>query len=162
MATCGSRTPGSWTSPVPDFNPPRHPTGGSVTLLNSNGGPSRKAPFTGGGLTRPWGVAVDGHDNVWIANFAGQRLSELCGTDPANCPTGTRTGQPISPSTGYGFDGLVRNTGVQIDPSGNVWVANNWKTFPFPAKNPGGYQLVAFIGLAGPIRTPLIGPPNPL
>lgn len=31
---------------------------------------------------------------------------------PANCPAVTRTGQPISPSTGYGFNGLVRNTSV--------------------------------------------------
>jgi hypothetical protein len=118
--------------------------------------------ITGGGLTNPWGVAVDGHDNVWISNFGGQRLSEFCGHRPANCPRGTRMGQPITPDTGYGFDGLVRNTGVQIDPSGNVWVANNWKSYPFPGRNPGGYQMVVFIGLAGPIRTPLIGPPRPL
>ena len=147
--------------PCPDLNQaPRQP--GSITLINSNGTVAAGSPFTGGGLTAPWGVAVDGHDNVWVANFAGQRLSEFCGNQTANCPAGTRTGQPISPSTGYGFDGLVRNTGVQIDPSGNVWVANNWKKFPFPARNPGGYQMVVFIGLAGPLRTPLIGPPRPL
>ena len=32
----------------------------------------------------------------------------------------------------------------------------------FPRRNPGGYQMVVFIGLAGPLRTPLIGPPKPL
>lgn len=80
----------------------------------------------------------------------------------ANCPPGTGTGQPISPPMGYGFNGLTRNTGIQIDPSGNVWIANNWKNFPLPDKNPGGYQMVVYIGLAGPLRTPLIGPPTPL
>jgi hypothetical protein len=99
---------------------------------------------------------------VWVANFAGKRLSQFCGMRPENCPPGTHTGDAISPRfTGYGFDGLVRNTGVQIDPSGNVWVANNWKTIPIQA-NPGGYEMVAFVGLAGPLRTPLIGPPRPL
>jgi hypothetical protein len=89
-------------------------------------------------------------------------MREFCGHHPANCPRGGHTGQAISPDTGYGFNGLVRNTGVQIDPLGNVWVVNNWKTYPFPERNAGGYQMVVFIGLAVPLRTPLIGPPRAL
>ncbi len=146
--------------PCPTFNPVRS-TPGSVTFISSTGAVHSVA-YTGGGMTIPWGIAVDGNDNVWVANFGGSRLTELCGTRVEQCPPGRRTGQPISPSTGYGFDGLTRNTGVQIDPSGNVWVANNWKTIPYLPGNPGGYQLVAFIGLAGPLRTPLIGPPHGL
>ncbi|MGH3182412.1 MAG: hypothetical protein ACRDOE_10985, partial [Streptosporangiaceae bacterium] len=47
-----------------------HRTGqGSVTFISSNG--ARTEQFTGGGLTAPWGIAVDGNDNVWVANFAG-------------------------------------------------------------------------------------------
>jgi streptogramin lyase len=133
----------------------------ALTLINSNG-TAVAGPFTGGGLTVPFGIAVDGYDNVWVANFAGQRVSEFCGTEPANCPPGTRTGQPISPSTGYGFDGLTRNTALQIDPSGNVWICNNWQNLPLPRKNPGGHQIVVYIGAAGPLQTPLIGPPVPL
>ena len=148
--------------PCPDLNTPPRPSTGSITLLRSDGVPAKMSPFTGGGLTRPWGVAVDGNNNVWVANFGRQRLSEFCGTDPQRCPLGARTGQPLSPPQGFGFDGLVRNTGVQIDPSGNVWLANNWKNKPIPSKNPGGYELVVFVGAAGPIRTPLIGPPRPL
>ncbi len=147
--------------PCPGMSIVPHPRGGSITLLGSDGTPARARAFTGGGLTIPWGIAVDGNDNVWVANFGGQRLSEFCGTGPASCPPGTGTGQPISPSTGYGFDGLTRNTGVAIDPSGNVWVANNWKNNPDPQANPGGYQMAVFLGLAGPISTPLIGPPQP-
>ncbi len=151
---------GSVDVPCPSFRPGRS-TAGSVTLIGAHG-VAHAVPFTGGGLTIPWGIAVDGHDNVWVANFGGSRLSELCGIRVAACPPGRRTGQPISPATGYGFDGLTRNTGVQIDPSGNVWVANNWKPVPYLPGNPGGYQLVAFVGLAGPLRTPLIGPPHAL
>ena len=114
----------------------------------------------GAGLTNPWGITVDGDDNVWVANFGGQRLSELCGSETQNCPPGKRKiGASISPSSGYGFDGLVRNTGVIVDPSGNVWLANNWKNVPIQT-NPGGYQIVAYLGLAAPVRSPAIGPPT--
>ena len=133
--------------------------GASVSMIMPDGTPSPGSPYTGGGLYMPWGIAVDGNDNVFVANFNGQRLSHLCGADPANCPPGFDTGDPISPDAGYVFDGLVRNTGVQIDPSGNVWLVNNWEIDPLPT-NPGGHQLVVFIGLAAPVKTPLIGPPE--
>jgi hypothetical protein len=134
--------------------------GGDVTLLKPNGKVAPGNPVKGAGLNNPWGIAVDGDDQVWVANFGGQRLSELCGTEPKLCPPGHRqTGTAISPGSGYGFDGLVRNTGVAIDPSGNVWLANNWKNAPIQT-NPGGYQIVAYLGLAAPVKSPQIGPPE--
>jgi hypothetical protein len=134
--------------------------GGDVTLLKPSGEPVKGDPITGAGLDNPWGIAVDGDDQVWVANFGGRRLSELCGTEPRFCPPGKRkTGGAISPKSGYGFDGLVRNTGVAIDPSGNVWLTNNWKNVPIQT-NPGGYQIVAYLGLAAPVRSPQIGPPE--
>jgi len=134
-------------------------TNGSITMIRWHGR-ATKGPFRGGGLTIAWGIAVDGDDNVWVANFADQRLSHFCGRDPRTCPPGSGTGSPISPDAGYAFDGLSRNTGVQIDRAGNVWLVNNWKNEFNPLANPGGYELVAFIGLAPPIATPLIGPPR--
>jgi sugar lactone lactonase YvrE len=137
------------------------PEKGSAILIKPNGELARTQPIEGAGMTTPWGIAVDGDDNVWVANFSGQRLSELCGTRPKLCPPGKRsTGASISPrKAGYGFDGLVRNTGVAVDPSGNVWLTNNWKQAAIQA-NPGGYQIVAFLGLAAPVKAPLIGPPE--
>ena len=41
-----------------------------------------------------------------------------------------------------------------------MWLTNNWKNEFNPLGNPGGYEIVAFIGLAPPIATPLIGPPR--
>lgn len=152
----------SATVPIPCGPNTGTPTGeGGAVLIKPDGELARSQPFRAGGMTIPWGIAVDGDDDVWVANFGGRRLTQLCGARPARCPPGKRhTGAPISPAkSGYGFDGLVRNTGVAIDPSGNVWVANNWKNVPVPA-NPGGYQVVAFLGLAAPIKTPLIGPPR--
>lgn len=134
-------------------------SGASVAMIMSDGTPSADSPYTGGGLYMPWGIAVDGNDNVFVANFNGKRLSHLCGADPSNCPPEFNTGDPISPAGGYIFEGLTRNTGVQIDASGNVWLANNWEIVPVPT-NPGGHQLVVFIGLATPVKTPLIGPPE--
>ncbi|MFF3115545.1 hypothetical protein ACFVSN_40975 [Kitasatospora sp. NPDC057904] len=132
--------------------------GTSVTFIGSDGTPAPQ-PFTNGGLFLPWGVAVDGDDTVWVANFGGHRVARLCGVNLAACPPGYRTGQPISPAgTGYTSDGLERNTGVQIDPSGNVWLANNWRTVPIQT-NPGGHELVVLIGAAAPVPAPKLGGP---
>ncbi|WP_030245112.1 NHL repeat-containing protein [Streptomyces sp. NRRL S-350] len=130
--------------------------GASVTLIGPDGTPAPE-PLTGGGLFLPWGVAVDGDDTVWVANFGGHRVARLCGVDLAACPPGFRTGQPISPpDTGYSSDALERNTGVQIDPSGNVWLVNNWRTVPVQT-NPGGHELVVLVGAAAPVAAPRLG-----
>lgn len=149
----------------PPCPPPAQPSwltiGGSLTLIRSNGQVLSSPAFTGGGLTAPWGIAVDGADNVWVSNFTGQRVSRFCGLRAAaNCPPSKQTGDPISPDEGYGFAGLTRNTAVQVDPSGNLWVTNNWKQVALP-NNPGGYEVVIFVGAAAPLATPLIGPPEP-
>jgi sugar lactone lactonase YvrE len=140
--------------PCPNGSTPTSgPSGDSITLITSD---HKTKQFNGGGLTIPWGIAVDGNDNVWVANFGQSRLSQFCGVESPNC---AHAGAAISPDgTGYYFDGLVRNTGVGIDPSGNVWVTNNWETVPLQT-DPGGHQMVVFIGLAAPVKAPLIGPP---
>lgn len=137
--------------------------GGSLSLIKSDATPvtSGGDAFTGGGLTIPWGIAVDGDDKVWVSNFAEQRVSQFCGMRTRHCPPGVDTGDPISPDgTGYSFDGFTRLTAVQVDPSGNVWAANNWKLIPIQT-NPGGYEMVVLPGAAAPLKTPLIGPPVP-
>ena len=143
--------------------------GGSIILVTKDGRLAPGNPFTGGGVTSPWGVAVDGNDQVWVANFSnGQgkvgpelmRLSQFCGMRPETCPPGKRTGDPISPATGYTSDGLTRMAAVAVDPSGNLWATNNWKVVP-PPNNPGGDSIMIFVGIAAPLRTPIIGPPVP-
>ena len=147
--------------------PPEH---ASVALIRKSG---KVETFTGGGIVFPWGIAVDGDDNIFVANFGNAKndqsqnpegwdptgLVHLCGAKPENCPPGHNTGDAISPGTGYTSDGLTRVTGVQIDPSGNVWMANNY-TLDLDPKNPGGHQMVVFIGLAAPVKTPMAGPPQ--
>ncbi len=144
----------------------------SITLFQSSTRePYPDSPFTGGGLTLPWGVSVDGDDTVWVFNFGAYPIgsnqttltgiSRFCGVNTKKCPQGMKVGEAISPSTGYRSDALERITAGQIDPSGNIWLTNNWKKDANPVRNPGGNALVIAIGAAGPIMTPLIGPPVP-
>lgn len=161
---------------LPDLGPGTSP---SIALYHRH--PNREAhvgsPFTGGGLSLPWGIAVDGNDTVWVANFGFpfdlgdpdnterwdqlNRVSHFCGVDTSKCPlTKQGVGTPISPKrTGYSSNALVRNTGITIDPSGNVWLVNNWKEIPLQ-RNPGGNSIVVMVGAAAPLKTPLIGPPR--
>jgi hypothetical protein len=145
----------------------------SVTLLLMNTQrPHPRSPFTGGGLTLPWGVAVDGNDTVWAFNFGvvpppqhtktpPSGISHFCGVDTSKCPAGLRVGDPISPSTGYRSNAFQRITAGAVDPSGNIWITTNWRTYADPFRNPGGNSIIIAIGAAGPLQTPLIGPPVP-
>jgi hypothetical protein len=148
-------------------------TNPSVTMFQGKDRtPHPGSPFTGGGITLPWGIAVDGDDSVWVFNFGNvppgpgnkpaipTAVSRFCGVDTKKCPPGMKVGDPISPSTGYQSDSLQRITGGQIDPSGNVWLTNNWKIDSDGLVNPGGNAVVIAIGAAAPLRTPLIGPPQ--
>lgn len=161
-------------APCPDrtnVGPAQNP---SITLYQkATKAPYPGSPFTGGGITVPWGISVDGNDTVWVFNFgpdgvgstpttALTGISRFCGTDPSKCPPGMKTGDPISPSTGYLSNALERITGGQIDRSGNLWVMNNWKQNPNPDLNPGANAIVIMIGAAAPLNTPVIGPPVPL
>ncbi|HJQ27608.1 MAG TPA: hypothetical protein VKA60_27220 [Blastocatellia bacterium] len=62
-----------------------------------------------GGIDSPWGVAVDGDDNIWVANFGPIKIntvyttaavSYLAGANPNTRPAGLNTGDPIAPN-GY-------------------------------------------------------------
>jgi hypothetical protein len=113
--------------------------------------------FSGGGMDAPWDTAIDGEDNVWVANFGPLatgsnftgRLTKLWGINPR---PGHSVGDPVSPLTGYTapsagsevllhngeplygpppappcFIPMMRQTAVAIDQAGNIWSINNWK-----------------------------------
>ncbi len=99
---------------------------------------------TGGGVLRPQGIAIDGAGTVWVANFQGDSLSELGGS------SSTAPGAFLSPASGFGTDAsLLDPYGLAIDASGNLWLTNA-----------GTNTLTEFIGVAAPVRTPLVGPPQ--
>ncbi|WP_368497277.1 hypothetical protein [Herbiconiux sp. A18JL235] len=141
---------GAITLPCPDRPEVGPAATGSVSYIDAATG-TLTGPFQGGGVTTPWGITTDGDGNVWVAEFSGRRLVAFCGFDPSTCPPGSKTGDPLSPDdTGFSFDGLERSTGTVVDPSGNVWVTNNWQLDPVQT-NPGGHHIIAFLGLAAPV-----------
>ncbi|WP_193165239.1 NHL repeat-containing protein [Microbulbifer hainanensis] len=145
----------------------------SIVFYPANGATPRQFQKTGG-LTIPWGNAIDGDDTLWVFNFGRAPMedanenqvwpetgiSRFCGA--GRCPHGLQLGDPISPDTGYTSDALERVTGGAIDPSGNIWLLNNWrKDGPlYYSVNPGGNSFVIIPGAAKPVKTPLIGPPR--
>jgi streptogramin lyase len=102
--------------------------------------------YTGGGLAHPESLAIDGVGNVWVANFRGPSITELAGAN-SNAP-----GQILSPAAGFAPDAkLTQAFGIAVDPSGNLWVTNFGNQINV---------LTEFIGLAYPVKTPLIGLPK--
>lgn len=139
--------------------------GGDVSMISPDG--TVHGPFNAdGAITGPWGVAIDGNDNVWVAGSTSHSITQLCGVRTETCPPGANTGDSITPSEGY-IGGLQVVAPIALDPAGNVWVGNGWndtkagfsevppeaQSTRFPA-----HTIVVFFGVAKPVKTPLIGP----
>ncbi|MGA8220994.1 MAG: NHL repeat-containing protein [Candidatus Acidiferrales bacterium] len=111
--------------------------GNSLTAFADNGSPvTGNAGFSGGGINAPLGVALDGSRNKWTTNVAG--VGELNATNDV-----------VSPTNGFVDPNSNAPFSLAIDASGNIWVTNT-----------GGNSLSQFLGLAAPVKTPLIGLPT--
>ncbi len=129
-------------------------SGDSVSQISSTGTVVSNG-YTGGGQEHPQGIAIDGAGTVWIANYRSPALTQLAGSSSSN------PGTALSPATGWAPDAslpaannlpaakLLEAFAIAVDASGNLWVTNF-----------GSNTLTEFIGLAVPIKTPLIGPPQ--
>lgn len=87
--------------------------------------------ITGGGLSSPTALGLDALGNVWVGNFPGV-LSEF-----------TPQGTAVS-STGYGVGTISEVYGLTVDPSGNIWVANE----EFPKHSTTRGSVSKFLGAA--------------
>ncbi|HEX3569989.1 MAG TPA: hypothetical protein VHU44_04135 [Acidobacteriaceae bacterium] len=102
--------------------------------------------YTGGGLNHPQGIAIDGAGMIWITNYRGTSITELSGA-PSSA---TAPGTALSPAGGLGsHSAFLQAYAIAVDASGNLWVSNF-----------GSNTITEFVGLAAPVRTPLIGPPS--
>lgn len=116
--------------------------GDSVSLLSGSGA-VLSTGFKGGGILHPQGIAIDGVGNVWVASYRGPSIAELAGTGTSSAP-----GTILSPAAGWAPDAaLLEAYALAIDASGNVWVTSF-----------GSSQLTEYVGLAAPVKTPLLGP----
>ena len=118
----------------------------NVSQISSSGSIVSTGYPGNGNFSGTQGVAVDGSGNVWVGSFHAPVLTELAGATS----TSPATGQPLSPAAGWAPDANLYGTyAIAIDASGNLWVTNLFAN-----------SLTQFVGLATPIKTPLIGPPQ--
>jgi hypothetical protein len=108
----------------------------SLQYTTNNGG--TQASYTGGGLSAPVSLAVDGAGYVWIANSGNNTVSEF---------TDARTA--VSPSSGIGAsyvtgEALNAPSSIAIDQTGGVWVTNK-----------AGNSVTHIFGAAAPVVAPL-------
>ncbi len=114
----------------------------TVGLVSSEGTVLSGTGYAGGGMNAPRGIAVDGSGNAWVASEHGPSLAEF------SSASSTNHGTLLSPSGGWGADAqLLEPYSLAIDAAGNIWVSNY-----------GNNTLTEFIGLAAPVKTPLLGP----
>jgi hypothetical protein len=98
--------------------------------------------YSGGGLSGPQGVAVDGSGNVWVTNDTVAGVTKLSSVGAA------ATGSPFTGG------GLSLPYGIAIDTNGNAWIANNTSgsVTEFPATFPttGTASNYTVCNLSGP------------
>lgn len=140
---------------------------GVVNLIRSDGTQPVPRGFSGDGINVPWGLSIDGNDDVWVANFWGRSVALLAGSEPKGHPNGTKPGDVVHVFNGGTIQML---TDVVIDPAGNVWAANNWNSpeaavydkVAHPISTWGGGSGFTIIyGVAAPVKAPLMGAARP-
>ena len=147
---------------------------GVAHMIRPDGTQLEPKGFTGGGaIDIPWGVNIDGNDDVWIGNIGvlegvGRSVVLLAGANPQGHPAGTKPGDVIHV---FKSGSIQMLTDVSIDPAGNVWAANNWND-PVAATSPdppsristwgGGSGLTVIYGVAAPVQPPRMGKVRPL
>lgn len=94
-------------------------------MIRPDGTQSAPQGFTDPAISLPWGINVDGNDDVWVGNIWGRSASMLAGDNTKGHPPGTKAGDVIRI---FESGSIQMVTDVSIDPAGIVWVANNWNT----------------------------------
>jgi streptogramin lyase len=139
---------------------------GDINLIRPDGTQPAPAGFTGGGAVDiPWGLNIDGNDDVWVANLSPRTRAVvlMAGVDTKGHPAGTKTGDVIHMFQGGSIQML---TDVSIDPAGDVWAANNWNLPEAALGDPpvnatstwgGGSGFTVIYGVAAPVKPPRMG-----
>jgi hypothetical protein len=139
---------------------------GVINMIRPDGTQLEPKGFTGGGaVDMPWGLNLDGNDDVWIGNIGPRNFGVvfMAGADPKGHPAGTKPGDVLHV---FRSGSIQMLTDVAIDPAGNVWAANNWND-PRAAAEPdppsristwgGGSGLTVIYGVASPVQPPRMG-----
>ena len=139
---------------------------GVISMIRPDGVQPAPDGFTGGGAVDiPWGLNIDGNDDVWIGNIGpvNNGVVLMAGVDTKGHPLGTKTGDVLHV---FRSGSIQLLTDVAIDPAGDVWAANNWnhpKAAMASAPDPrfstwgGGSGLTVIYGVAAPVKPPRMG-----
>ncbi|EIG56105.1 hypothetical protein [Bradyrhizobium sp. WSM1253] len=137
---------------------------GVVNMIRPDGSQPAPTGFAGDkAVSVPWGLNIDGNDDVWIGNFWGRGVVLMAGDNTKGHPTGTKTGDVIHV---FKSGSIQMLTDVSIDLAGNVWAANNWNDLngaaaPDPLRPTstwgGGSGITVIYGVAAPVKPPRMG-----
>ena len=139
---------------------------GVINVIRPDGLQPSPGGFTGGGAVDiPWGLNIDGNDDVWAGNIGpvNNGVVFMAGIDTKGHPTGTKAGDVLHV---FRSGSIQLLTDVSIDPAGDVWAANNWNlpkaamaSSPDPRFSTwgGGSGLTVIYGVAAPVKPPRIG-----
>ena len=117
----------------------------------------------GEAINIPWGLNIDGNDDVWVGNMWARSVTLLAGDNTKGHPAGTKTGDVIHV---FQSGSIQMVTDVSIDPAGNVWAANNWNILEAaavrirlvpPRLGAAGSGFTVIYGVAAPVKPPRIG-----
>ncbi len=138
---------------------------GVINMIRPDGTQPDPKGYNGSGLIDvPWGLNIDGNDDVWIGNFRGRGVVLMAGAEPKGHPANTKSGDIIHV---FQSGSIQMLTDVSIDPAGNVWAANNWNLPEAAVGDPphyptstwgGGSGLTIIYGVAAPVKSPRMGP----
>jgi hypothetical protein len=139
---------------------------GVISMLRPDGSQPSREGFNGGGAVDiPWGLNIDGNDDVWIGNFGplNNGVVLMAGVDTKGHPASTKAGDVIHV---FRSGSIQLVTDASIDAAGDVWAANNWndpKAAMARAPDPrlstwgGGSGLTVIYGVAAPVKPPRMG-----
>ena len=137
---------------------------GIISMIQPDGTQPTPAGYTGGGkVDVPWGLNIDGNDDVWFGNFRNRGVVLMAGQDTKGHPAGTRTGDVLHV---FQSGSIQMITDTSIDAAGDVWAANNWN-YPQAAVEAdparatstwaGGSGITVIYGVAAPVKPPRMG-----
>jgi len=138
---------------------------GVLNMIRPDGSQPAPKGFSGDkGVFIPWGVSIDGNDDVWFGNFWGRGVGLMAGDDTRGHPEGIKIGDVVHV---FQSGSIQMITDVVVDQAGNAWAANNWNDVNAVVDNidparasttwGGGTGISVIYGVASPVSVPAIG-----
>jgi outer membrane protein OmpA-like peptidoglycan-associated protein/sugar lactone lactonase YvrE len=120
----------------------------SILAGTSNPGPPTPGPATSSDLNSPYGVAVDGAGNVYIADTYNQEIEKVTAAGQLSIVAGTGNNGTPTPGPATRSD-LSNPSGVAVDGAGNVYIADTDNNEIEKVTTAGQLAIIAGTGTSG-------------